>query len=214
MLKEILKQKAFFIFDMDGTITDTEPLHFASYQCTLSELFPEFQLHEEEFRSCYVGHPEREIYTLLQQAHHISFDEDAFFHRRITHLFRLVRETGLTTAPFYRQVCSLLPNKKRIMLTSQRGEVLEQFQREVDFGGYLSQYISVAGEEGGKFVRLQDPIRYFGYPAEQIVIFEDFAPTLSCARENGIYAVGVSHRFNHLEDECCDCVIDIHKEIY
>ena len=112
MLKEILKQKAFFIFDMDGTITDTEPLHFVSYQRTLSELFPELQLHEEEFLSCYVGHPEREIYTLLQQVHHISFDEGAFFQRRITHLFRLVRETGLTTAPFYRQICSLFPNKK------------------------------------------------------------------------------------------------------
>ena len=118
MLKEILKQKAFFIFDMDGTITDTEPLHFVSYQRTLSELFPELQLHEEEFLSCYVGHPEREIYTLLQQVHHISFDEGAFFQRRITHLFRLVRETGLTTAPFYRQICSLFPNKKRIMLAS------------------------------------------------------------------------------------------------
>ncbi len=213
MLKEILAQKPFFIFDMDGTITDTEPLHFMAYQRALDELAPGFVLEQEEFRTCYVGHSEQEIYTLLQKAHNIVFDTDTFFQRRITHLFGLVRERGLTTAPFYRQICSLFPDKKRIMLTSQRKEILEQFRREVDFGGYLSQYISVAGDAGGKPARLRDPMRYFGYPPEQIVIFEDYSPTLSCAKENGIYAVGVRHRFNRLEDGCCDCVIDIGETI-
>lgn len=213
MLKEILAEKSFFIFDMDGTITDTEPLHFIAYQRTLDELAPGFVLEEEEFRTCYVGHPEWEIYELLQKAHNIVFDTDAFLQRRIAHLFEIVRERGLTTTPFYRQICSMFPDKTRIMLTSQRTEILERFRREVDFGGYLSRYISVAGDAGGKAARLRDPMRYFGYPPEQIVIFEDYSPTLSCAKENGIYAVGVQHRFNRLEDGCCDCVIDIDKEL-
>lgn len=213
MLKQILSKKECFIFDMDGTITDTEPLHFAAYQRTLQEFFPEMLLTEEEFLTCYVGHPETEIYALLKQAHHITFADDAFFVRRIEHLFSLVRETHLTTAPFYRQICSMFPDKKRVMLTSQRPEVLKRFRQEVDFGGYLSQYISVADLPGGKKVRLENPIEYFGYAPEKIVIFEDYAPTLSCARKNGIYAVGVQHRFNRLDDGCCDARIDIQTEI-
>ena len=150
MLKDILLEKELFIFDMDGTITDTEPLHFLSYQRTLAELFPGFVLTEEEFLSCYVGHPETEIYALLQKAHGIVFADDVFFQKRIEHLFRLVREVHLVTAPFYRQICSLFPEKEKIMLTSQRLEVLARFRQEVDFGGCLSRYISVAGEHGGK----------------------------------------------------------------
>lgn len=213
MLKQILAEKEFFIFDMDGTITDTEPLHFMSYQRTLQDFFPAFRLTEEEFLTCYVGHPETEIYALLKQAHSIAFADNAFFEQRIAHLFDLVRETHLTTAPFYRQICRMYPDKKRVMLTSQRPEVLKRFQQVVDFGGYLSQYISVADQPGGKKVRLENPIEYFGYAPEQIVIFEDYAPTLACARANGIYAVGVCHRFNRLDGDCCDERIDILAEI-
>ena len=213
MLKDILANKKLFIFDMDGTITDTEPLHFLSYQRTLSELFPGFVLTEEEFLSCYVGHPETEIYMLLQKAHGIVFAADIFFQKRMGHLFCLVRETHLVTAPFYRQLCRLFPDKEKIMLTSQRTQVLDRFQKEVDFGGYLSRYISVAGEPGGKAARLREPVTYFGYMPQDIAIFEDYAPTLSCARENGIYAVGVCHRFNRLPQDCCDAQIKIDREI-
>ena len=83
MLKDILLEKELFIFDMDGTITDTEPLHFLSYQRTLAELFPGFVLTEEEFLSCYVGHPETEIYALLQKAHGIVFADDVFFQKQM-----------------------------------------------------------------------------------------------------------------------------------
>ena len=72
MLRQILSEKEFFIFDMDGTITDTEPLHFAAYQRTLRDFFPDLLLTEEEFLTCYVGHPETEIYALLKQTHNIS----------------------------------------------------------------------------------------------------------------------------------------------
>ena len=199
MLKDILANKKLFIFDMDGTITDTEPLHFLSYQRTLSELFPGFVLTEEEFLSCYVGHPETEIYMLLQKAHGIVFAADIFFQKRMEHLFCLVRETHLATAPFYRQLCRLFPDKEKIMLTSQRMQVLDQFQKEVDFGG--------------KAARLQDPVTYFGYMPQDIAVFEDYALTLSCARENGIYAVGVCHRFNRLPQDCCDAQIKIDREV-
>ena len=213
MLLDILAKKRLFIFDMDGTITDTEPLHFGAYQRTLHERFPDWTLTEEEFLSCYVGHPETEIYALLRENHRIDFDDDDFFARRIDALFALVRERGLVTAPFYRQLMRLFPETRAVMLTSQRPSVLERFRREVDFGGYLREYISVAEEPGGKRLRLQDPERYFGVSAGEIAIFEDYAPTLSCAKENGVFAVGVRHRFNRLPEDCCDVLIDIGSEI-
>ena len=120
MLKQILSEKEFFIFDMDGTITDTEPLHFEAYRRTMQDFFPDLLLTKEEFLTCYVGHPETEIYGLLKQAHNISFANDAFFERRIEHLFRLVNEKHLTTTTFYRKICSIFKDKKRIILTSKR----------------------------------------------------------------------------------------------
>ena len=142
MNKQILDTKELFIFDLDGTITDTEPCHFESYRRTLLSIC-NIVLTEEEFLRCYVGHPETEIYALLRQNHSIDFDDDLFFKTRIDNLFDIVAERGMVTAPFYRQLEILYPNAEFIALTSQRESVLERFRTLVDYGK-MKHFISVA----------------------------------------------------------------------
>ncbi len=210
MNKAILDTKELFIFDLDGTVTDTEPCHFESYRRTLTELCNS-TVTPEEFLSCYVGHSETEIYSLLKKNKSIEFDDILFFETRINHLFEIVKERGLTTAPFYQQLEKLYPHRRFIALTSQRVYVLERFRQIVDYGK-ITEFISVADKPYGKKDVLADTVGYLGVPQDKVVIFEDFAPTMKAAMENGVWAVGVKHDFNRLCDDDCNDSVNIHTE--
>ena len=128
------KNKKLFIFDLDGTVTDTEPCHFEAYRRTVEAFCPGQCVTEEEFLRCYVGHPETEIYALLKEKKHTDFDDAAFFRHRIDELFKIVAERGMKTAPFYRQLEAFFQNARFIALTSQRESVLDRFRETVDYG--------------------------------------------------------------------------------
>ncbi|MDD6095500.1 MAG: HAD family phosphatase [Clostridia bacterium] len=212
MLKEILSEKKLFIFDIDGTITDTEPLHRQSYDRTLRTLCPGQTMEHEEFLKNYVGSSETVIYKRMKELRGIDFDDELFFKTRIEKLFEIVREKGLETAPFYKQLERLFPHRKFIALTSQRTSVLDRFRELVDYGK-IEEFISVADKPYGKKEVLADTVKYLGYKQEECVIFEDYSKTLRAAMENRVYAVGVRHTLNALTDDDCDALIDIDKEI-
>ncbi len=212
MIKELLSQKELFIFDLDGTATDTEPCHYEAYRRTMEKLCPGNTIPPEEFLSCYVGHSETEIYSLLKKNKSVDFDDDIFFATRIDNLFKIVLEKKLTTALFFRELCILFPHKRFIALTSQRTFVLERFQRIIDYLK-IEEFISVADKPFSKPDVLADTSSYLGTTQEKCVIFEDFAPTLRAAKANGVLAIGVQHDFNRLSLDDCDHIIDIHKSI-
>ncbi|MBQ2729899.1 MAG: HAD family phosphatase [Clostridia bacterium] len=212
MNKEILDAKELFIFDLDGTVCDTEPCHHAAYVRTIEMLCPGHTIPPEEFLSCYVGHSETEIYRLLKKNKNIDFDDELFFKTRIENLFDIVNERKLDCALFYRQLEKMYPDKRFIALTSQRVFVLDRFRKIIDYGK-IKEFISVADKPYEKKDVLADTEKYLGVAQSKAVIFEDFSPTLCAARENGVYAVGVCHSFNSLSTDVCDELIDIHKEI-
>lgn len=209
-LTETLSEKKLFIFDMDGTITDTEPCHYEAYRRTMEAICPGNTITEDEFLRCYVGHPETEIYALLKEKKQIEFDDDLFFRTRIDNLFVIVKERRLTTAPFYRQLETMFTDAEFITLTSQRVSVLSRFREVIDYGK-ISRFISVADLGYGKGDVLRNTEKYLGYKQSECVIFEDFAPTLRAAIDAGVTAIGVKHDFNAITDRDCDFLIDIHK---
>ena len=212
MRKDVLKDKKLFIFDLDGTVTDTEPLHRLSYDRALKKLCPGQTMEEEDFLKNYVGSSETVIYKRMKQLRGIDFDDGEFFKTRIEMLFEIVREKGLETAPFYKQLSKEFPGAKFIALTSQRPSVLEEFRKSVDYGR-IEKFISVADKPYGKKEVLKNTEKYLGFPPEECVIFEDYNETLRAARQNGVCAVGVKHTLNNLLPSDCDELIDIHKEI-
>lgn len=210
MLNDVLKDKKLFIFDLDGTVTDTEPLHRLSYDRTLRALIPGQTMEHEDFLRNYVGSSETVIYKRMKELRKIDFDEDLFFRTRIENLFDIVRETGLTTAPFYKRLCRDFSDRKFIALTSQRSFVLDGFRKIVDYGK-IEEFISVADKSYGKREVLADTEKYLGYKQRDCVIFEDYNMTLHAAREAGVLAVGVRHTLNFLKEDDCDILIDINK---
>jgi len=212
MIKSLLSEKDLFIFDLDGTATDTEPCHYEAYRRTMETVCPGQTITPSEFLENYVGHSETEIYSLLKKNKSIDFNDDLFFKTRIDNLFIIVKERKLETALFYKELCSLFPEKKFIALTSQRASVLAEFRKIIDYGK-IEEFISVADKDYSKPDVLANTEKYLGFNQNKCVIFEDFAPTLRAAMKNGVLAIGVRHDFNALSEDDCDHMISIHKSI-
>jgi beta-phosphoglucomutase len=60
------------IFDFDGVIADTEPLHFSSFRQTLAEIG--INLTESDYYANYLGYDDRGCFLAALTAHHYSID--------------------------------------------------------------------------------------------------------------------------------------------
>lgn len=63
------------IFDFDGVIADTEPLHFAGFRQTLAEIG--ISLTESEYYANYLGYDDRGCFIAALTAHHRPTDPSA-----------------------------------------------------------------------------------------------------------------------------------------
>ena len=60
------------IFDFDGVIADTEPLHFAGFRQTLAEIG--IGLSESDYYANYLGYDDRGCFMAALAAHQRSID--------------------------------------------------------------------------------------------------------------------------------------------
>ncbi|MGY3884452.1 HAD family hydrolase [Aeromonas aquatica] len=80
------------IFDMDGTLVDSMPLHLDAWELTSAEfglLFDRAQLNE------YGGIPTRKIVAILAEQHGLSIDIEAFARRKIALYMEQIDKAGV-----------------------------------------------------------------------------------------------------------------------
>ena len=65
------------IFDFDGTIADSEPLHLAAFQAVLSEEL-DLDLTEEEYAERYLAFDDRLLFTHVLNDRGVAVDPDRF----------------------------------------------------------------------------------------------------------------------------------------
>jgi beta-phosphoglucomutase family hydrolase len=90
-MKLILPQGSFkaYLFDCDGTIADSMPLHYRAWKQALEEWNCEF---DEELFYAWGGMPVAEIIATLNQRHGLSMPVEAVAHRKEKLYFQLLPE--------------------------------------------------------------------------------------------------------------------------
>ncbi len=78
-----------YLFDCDGTIVDSMPLHYIAWKQTLAEWNCPF---EEELFYAWGGRPVSEIIASLNQMHGLSMPVDVVAHRKENHYYELLPE--------------------------------------------------------------------------------------------------------------------------
>lgn len=198
----ISKMKNTVIFDMDGVIVDTEPVHHFAYRQHFKVL--EIEVSDELYAS-FTGNSTRNVYQKLKEQFALeeeveklvnikrSLFNDAFDTKEDLFLLEGVEDL----------IKDLHQNGIQLILASSSAKVTIDriFKR---FGLY--QYFShiVSGEDFPK--SKPDPaifieaVRLSGEPAESCVVIEDSTNGIKAAKAAGIYTVGYDSFHSKMQD--------------
>lgn len=178
------------VFDYDGVIADTEPLHWKSWVALLAPY--NYELGWEEYCSLGRGVDDAQIYEALRNQ--ASLPDEAEFLRQNIERKRMVREWSLQQIPIPRETIALLHALERhpigLVTTSKRAEV-EPVLRAAHIYGRFDAL--VFGEDVKAPKPAPDPYllaaQKLGVSAG--IAFEDSEPGLESARAAGFRVVKI-----------------------
>lgn len=133
------------IFDFDGVIADTEPLHFASFRQTLAEIG--ISLTESDYYANYLGYDDRGCFIAALSAHHRPADPSALaplMQRKAQAYLESVKD-HLVIFPgvqeFVREAAATYP------LAIASGALRHEIEFILDQAGLRKEFLHITGAE-------------------------------------------------------------------
>lgn len=183
-----------YIFDLDGTLVDTMPLHFRAWDAAMRHAGLQCPLDEDLFYSL-GGVPTRRVAELIAAHYQLTIDPDAVFHHK-ENLFRQLQGDARLIGPvveFARRVAAVRP------VSIASGGPREIVRRSLELAGLAPLFkvvVTADDVEHGKpapdmFLRAA---RLMGVPPGDCLVFEDAEPGMRAAEAAGMKWVRVPSR--------------------
>lgn len=210
-IKDVLplfSDKKVVIFDLDGTIADTESLHWLAYNRLLQTYG--VQLDDEHINS-YIGHAETKIYRRIKSDYNIEFDDAQFLLQRIEIYKKLVEETNLQPFKFIVELLPAIKDKILLLVTSQLPSVVDYLLRKWQLTNYFKQqYIFCCHD--GKYSKAEIYKNVSDYAGarvlnSEVVLLEDSDHYLKAGILNHFTTIGIEHKFNKDKLKSCNIVL-------
>lgn len=204
-------KKAFF-FDMDGTLADTETLHFKAAQQVL--LDKGIRLDNIAF-SEYVGISEEEIWKKAKSRFEIKDSFSEFEKKRRTHYLNLIKGikpiNGLTN--FLEELKSM--NVEIALVTSSGREIVNATLSALNIQSYFSAIVSADD------VKLKKPnsepyllaMSMLKRGKKECIAIEDSVHGIESAKKAGIKCIGITTYHSKNELKKADMIIDSYEHI-
>lgn len=179
-----------YLFDMDGTIADSMPLHYIAWKQALAEygcpLFP-----EDLFYS-WGGMPVREIVATLNQRHSLSMPIEEVAHRKEGLYYELLPQ--LTAVP---EVLEQIEEAhQRIPFAVVSGSTRESVTKSLDVLGLRDKFVVLVCAGDYKNAK-PDPepfllaAKKLNVPPASCLVFEDTAMGIQAATAAGMQSVRI-----------------------
>lgn len=184
------------IFDLDGTIIDSEESNYKAYKNALAEV--DVELSKEFFiKNCFNGQHYKDFLPLLMP--NFSEEEIEKVHNRKQEIY-ISNMKNITVNPIIKDIIMEFKNKKKLALATTAGaiavqNVLKAIQLENVFDLILT----------GNDVKKKKPhpevfmkcLEYFNIQPNQTVIFEDSDIGIEAANKTGAWIVKVEKWSNN-----------------
>jgi beta-phosphoglucomutase len=200
------------IFDFDGVIADTEPLHFAGFRHTLAEIG--ISLTESDYYANYLGYDDRACFTAALTAHNRPTDPGALaelMHRKAHAYLKLVKD-HLVIFPGVREfVCEASAAYPLAIASGALRHEIEVILEEAGLQKYFLHITSAEDVTRGKpdpqpFLHalngLNHQRRGQAITAGSCLVIEDSIPGIRGARTAGmkVLAVANTHTIQDLHE--------------
>jgi HAD superfamily hydrolase (TIGR01509 family) len=203
-----------FLFDLDGTIVESERDNVESVVLAVRKLGAEL---DEEERRFVVGHSWNEIHAQISARHHLDISMDALIASAVDEKRRLLAHKGFTALP------GAIAAVERFYLRAPMAVVSGASRVEVSDaidGLNLRRYFQflMGAEDYSRGKPDPEPYRAaidrLGVNASKCVVLEDAQPGIMSARAAGARVVGVrAGNFVGYDLSAADVVVDTLDEV-
>ena len=184
-----------YIFDLDGTLVDTMPLHYRAWNRAMQQAGLREELSEDLFYSL-GGVPTRRVAKLLAEHYGLTIDVEKVFHRKEALFLELQAEMRLIEAvvTFARKAVA-----DRLPVSVASGGPRDIVRHTLELMGLASLFpVVVTPEDVAHGKPAPDMFllaaRKMGVPPEKCLVFEDAEPGIQAAEAAGMKWVRVESR--------------------
>jgi HAD superfamily hydrolase (TIGR01509 family) len=190
------------IFDMDGVIVDTEPVHYRAYQ----QHFKDLDIHVPvEMYATFTGNSTKNVYEKLKAAFGIAEETEklvdikrALFNDAFDSKEDLFLLEGVENL-----IKDLYQNGMQLILASSSAKVtIDRIFRRFHLHQYFCDIVS--GEDFPKSkpdpAIFEKAVELSGMPKENCIVIEDSANGIKAAKAAGIYCIGYDSLHSKLQD--------------
>jgi beta-phosphoglucomutase len=181
-----------FLFDLDGTLVDTERDNVESVVLAMRKLGIELDADERRF---VVGHSWNEIHALLVRNHRLAVSMDQLIAAAVEEKRHFLASKGFTALPGAIEAVRRCGRRAPLAVVSGSGRV--EVGEAIDGLGLRASFrFLLAAEDYRRGKPDPEPYRTamerLGVEAGRCIVFEDSQPGVQAARAAGAKVVGVS----------------------
>jgi len=189
------------VFDMDGVLVDSEPLHLEVEQAIFEELG--LEVSEEEHFS-YVGMAPQEVWTHIRRRHGLDAQAEALLQKEQDRKYALFQQREIPLVPGVLPLLKELRQKgcPLALASSSPRRIIDLFARKTDIRGFFDLTLSAEEVSRGKpapDIFLAAAAR-LGLPARDCLVIEDSANGVKAAKAAGMYCLGFQNLNSGYQD--------------
>ncbi|MDD5937066.1 MAG: GNAT family N-acetyltransferase [Clostridiales bacterium] len=208
MLKAVL-------FDMDGVLIDSEPLHAKAFQISMKEYGLDLS---EDYCYQFIGKTDRDFAKTLVQVYHLNYTDDDLLASKNKTLKKLEKEVGYPAIPYIKQlVMNLHANGIKLAIASSNSMAsIKETADNLGLTEYFQEYVSGMDLEHSKpapdiFLKAASMLSVD--PSECLVI-EDSCNGLTAAKTANMSCVGFFNPHSGQQDlSQADIIVEGFEEV-
>jgi HAD superfamily hydrolase (TIGR01509 family) len=185
-----------YIFDLDGTLVDTMPLHYRAWNEAMQQFGLNEPLSEDLFYSL-GGIPTTRVAELFGEHYRLPLEPEKVMHLKENLYLRLIPEVR-TIEPVSRFARSLAPNMPRAIATGGTPEIAFPAIAAAGLGSIFSIVVTPLDVPPGRGKPAPDMFllaaKRMGVAPEKCLVFEDAEPGIQAALAAGMQVVRVPSR--------------------
>ena len=180
------------IFDMDGVIADTEPLHFESLNMVLANY--NIKLPDSSFGK-YIGLSEEDTWKMIKSEYNLYVTIDELMRERRDYIFDLIER--LKPAKRLYLLLNQLDKHKLALVSSSDRAIVTSVINKLKLQGYFD--VIVTGDDVTNKKPDPEPyllaLRKLRLGPEDCIVIEDSPPGVKSAKGAGIRCIALTHTY-------------------